>query len=142
MDAFDSKTVEKINALAKSLKDNHLAANMQEAFEKARDILERSPQKAMDEKHSAEHVPKDLNEEIRTVEELFREEEKAAENESLDLEEIERIEEEVKAEQSAEESEKKEIAAVEEEISKGKEGIGEAREEAEEESEEEDKEEE
>jgi len=41
---MDTKTAERISQLARSMKDLHLVANIEEGYQKAREIIEGSPQ--------------------------------------------------------------------------------------------------
>ena len=54
---MDTNTIEKINTLAKSLKENRLATNMEEAYSMAKQILS---EKTEGESKSVEHIQKEM----------------------------------------------------------------------------------
>ncbi len=123
---MDTKIAEKVNKLAKSLKDNHLAANMEEAFEKAKQIL------CTEKKAPASHAKAAANppiSELKTVKELFIEEEKSGELAEKALGTAEEIEKELKAFEKSENDEEAEIKKMEKEISDAEEELEEMREE-------------
>jgi hypothetical protein len=116
---MDAEKVEKINALAKSLRDKHLVANMEEGIEKAKQILGYK-----DEENPAE--------ELKTVEELFAEEEKTAKLAEETKEDVEEIKEDIEEAEKDEKKDEKELEEVEKEIESDREKIEEIKEEVEE----------
>lgn len=127
---MDTEKVSKINTLAKSLNDNHLVANIEEGVEKAKEILgfqdiivSNAP------KETTQSKPED---ELKTVNELFEEENKAGNLAEEAKEDITQIKEEVKKEEISEAEEERDIEEVEKEIEKGQEQIAEIKADAEE----------
>ena len=86
---MDAKTAERINALAKSMKDLHLAASMEEAYERAKEVI------------------LGTKAEKKSVREMMKE---------IPKEDLARAKAEAKAEEEAHEKEKLKTEAVHEEI--------------------------
>ena len=126
---MDPKIVEKINALAKSLKDNHLVANMEEGIEKAKEILGYGNIEGAGEAKKPEVGAK---EEMKTIRELLDEEKSAASLAKETMENVERVKEKIEEEEKEEKKEEKEIEKIEKEIEEEKEEISEMKEEVEE----------
>ncbi len=149
---MDAEKLSKMNALAKSLNDNHLVANMDEGIEKAKEILgikEGAPKEEKKEESKLEsEIPNSRNEvsrkqeeapaeppvsedpskELKTVKELFEDEEKGIEELKDKVEEIKEAEKEDEKEIKEEGKDLKELKSdVEEE----KESLEEAKESAE-----------
>ena len=107
---------EKVNALARSLKEKHLATNMEEATEKAKEIL---GYKGGD----------DPAEDLKTVDELFSEEEKTAKGAEEDKEEVEELKDDIEEAEKEEEKEGQEIEEIKQETEESEENIQELKEE-------------
>jgi len=108
---------EKVDKLAKSLKESHFAANMEEAIEKAKQILEQgNPEK-----------------DLKTVNELFNEEERAAKLAEETKEDAEEVKSEIIEEEKETSQEGEEIRKIEQEIDEDRETVEEIKEDLEEE---------
>ncbi|MBN2111861.1 hypothetical protein JW707_02050 [Candidatus Woesearchaeota archaeon] len=109
----------KVNALAKSLKEKHLAANMEEAVEKAKEIL-------------GFKGGEDPAEDLKTVDELFSEEKKSEECAEEIKEDLEELKEDLEKAEKEEEKEEETIEKIEEEAETSKEDLEEIEEDFEE----------
>lgn len=118
---MDAEKVSKINALAKSLNDSHLVANIEEGVNKAKEILGfQNIVMSNTPEETAQPTPRD---DLKTVNELFEEENRAGNLAEEAKEDIHQIKEEIKKEEISDVEEEKEIEEIEEEIEKDKEQI-------------------
>lgn len=127
---MDAEKISKINALAKSLNDSHLVANIDEGVEKAKEIL--GFQDVVIGNAPEEAKPEKPEDELKTVNELFKEEQTSANLAEEAKEDLTEIKEEFKKEETAELEEERDVDEIEEEIEKGQEEINEIKAEIEE----------
>lgn len=132
---MDAEKISKINALAKSLNDSHLVANIDEGVEKAKEVLgfqDVVMGNAPEEAAPKEAKPEKPENELKTVNELFKDEQTSANLAEEAKEDLTEIKKEFKEEETAELEEEKDIEEIEEEIDKGQEEIDEIKAEIEE----------
>jgi len=122
---MDTEEDSKLNALAKSLKESHLVANMDEGIEKAKEIMGMSEAVPTKSKESSLTDP---TSELKTVKEMMEGGEELEKDIDEFKDEIEEVKEDIEEEEKALESEETKIEEVKEDIQEGQEIIAEAKE--------------
>lgn len=102
--------IEKVNALARSLKEKHLAANMEDAMKQAKQIL-------------GYKGGEDSKEDLKTVDELFAEEKKSVDNAEHLKDELDDLKEDIEETEKEDKKEEKEIEEIKEEVEESQDGI-------------------
>lgn len=82
---MDEKTREKVHALAKSMKELHLAASMEEALERAKEIILSSDDNSKAIKDLAEDIKHEVSKEAEIIDKASKLEEKFAEKIKSDI---------------------------------------------------------